>query len=340
MTAIRIGIIGYGQWGPNHVRNFSACPNAQVAAIADSRSERLRAARATAGHVPHHFATYQELLHSGTVDAVVVATPTATHGVIVREALEAGLHVLCEKPLCATAAEGEALVELARRQRRLLMVGHVFLFNSGILKLREYLQAGTLGDLYYLSARRTNLGPIREDVNVAYDLAAHDLAIFQFLLGRRPTELSAVGRSFLQPNIQDVAFITLTYPPQTLAHIQVSWLDPKKVREITLVGSRKMAVWNDLASAGPVMLYDVGVLREQYYDDFGHFQLLPREGDITIPRVQMEEPLRAQSRYFLRCIERGAIEYSDGSGGVEVVRLLEAVNRSMAQGGQPVRLEG
>ncbi len=338
MATIRIGIIGYGQWGPNHVRNFSACANAQVTAIADSRPERLRAAQATAAHVPHHFATHHELLHSGAVDAVIVATPTATHGAIVRAALEAGLHVLCEKPLCATAAEGEALVALARQRGRILMVGHVFLFNPGILKLREYLQAGTLGDLYYLAARRTNLGPIRADVNAAYDLASHDLAIFQFLLGCRPTELSAVGRSFLQSNIQDVAFITLTYPPQTLAHIQVSWLDPKKVREITLVGSRKMAVWNDLASVGPVALYDAGVLREQYYDDFGHFQLLPREGDITMPRVKMEEPLRAQSRYFLQCIERGAIEHSDGASGVEIVRILEAVNQSMAQGGQPVRL--
>ena len=228
MAPIRIGIIGYGQWGPNHVRNFSACPNAQVTAIADSRPERLAAAKASSSHVPHHFASYQELVKSGGVDAVVVATPTATHASIVRQALEADLHVLCEKPLCSTASDGEELVALARRRRRLLMVGHVFLFNPGIVKLREYLQAGALGDLYYLSARRTNLGPIREDVNAAFDLASHDLAIFQFLLGRQPTELSAVGRSFLQPNIQDVAFITLTYPPQTMAHIQVSWLDPKK----------------------------------------------------------------------------------------------------------------
>ncbi len=338
MTPIRIGIIGYGQWGPNHVRNFSACPNAHVTAIADSRPERLTAARQQSNHVPHYFPTAEALLASGQVDAVVVSTPTGTHAAMVRRALEAGLHVLCEKPLCTHATEGDELVALAKRATRMLMVGHVFLFNQGILKLREYLQQGTLGDLYYLAARRTNLGPIREDVNAAFDLAAHDLAIFQFLLGRQPAEVSAVGRAFLQPNIHDAAFLTLTYPPQTLAHIQVSWLDPKKVREITLVGSRKMAVWDDLALVGPVSLYDTGVIREQYYDDYGHFHLLAREGDVTIPRIKMEEPLRAQARYFLSCIERGAMDYSDGASGVAVVRILEAVNRSMAQRGAPVSL--
>jgi predicted dehydrogenase len=281
---------------------------------------------------------YIALLERKQTAAIVVATPTKTHYQIAKDALEAGNHVLCEKPLCQTAEEGMELVTLAQKKGLILMVGHVFLFNPGILKLKELLRFNDLGKIYYMAAVRTNLGPIRKDVNAVYDLASHDISIFNFLLDSLPLEVSAVGMSFLQKGVEDVTFISMKYPNDVLANVQVSWLDPKKVRQITVVGDRKMARWDDLAAIGPVMVFDKGVIRQSYYEDYGEFQLLAREGDAVIPRVKMEEPLRVQTRYFLSAIERGSIEVSDGTSGIDVVRVIAAITDSIAQGGHPVQV--
>jgi predicted dehydrogenase len=335
----RLGFIGCGAWGPNHVRNFAALPNAEVVAAADLQEDRLARVK---GIVPGiaTFTDPAQMLATCRLDAVVVSTPTRTHYDVVRQALAAGAHVLCEKPLCIEAAEADALVRLADETKKLLMVGHVFMFNPGILKLRELVRSGELGErIYYLFARRTNLGPIRSDVNAVLDLASHDVSIYNFILDATPTEVSAVGKSFLQPGIQDVSIITMQYPNDVIGSIHVSWLDPKKIRDITVVGDRRMAIWDDLATMGPVMVFDKGVTKKpREYANYGEFQLLAREGDVTVPRVPPQEPLKAQAMAFLEALEDPTKVRSDGRVGAQVVKVLAAINESMARGGAPVKI--
>lgn len=335
---IRIGVVGFGEWGPNHVRNFSSLPEARVVGIADIRPSRLKAARQQFPGI-RTFSDPKQLLDATPLDAVVVATPTSTHAEIVRYALASGLHVLCEKPLCSSVDEGQDLVRLSEEKGLVLMVGHVFLFNAGIVKLRQLIADDELGTIRYIACRRTNLGPLRTDTNAVWDLASHDVAILNFLLNTLPLNVSAVGQTYLQENLPDVAFGTMIYPESVLAHFQVSWLDPLKVRDITVVGDRKMAVWDDLMLQGPIRIFDKGVVKARHYSDFGQFQLLAREGDVTIPRIPMEEPLRSQVRHFLAAI-RGEEEcLSNGRFGLDVLNVLTAIDRSMAKGGAPVPVE-
>lgn len=316
---------------------FSQLSESEVVAAADPDPKRRAAVSAQFPGVVV-LEDYRELVTRADVDAVVVCVPTRKHLEVTRAALEAGKHVLCEKPLTETAAQAQELVDLAALRGVMLMTGHVFLFNPGILKLRELMTAGSAGRIHYLRAQRTNLGPIRKDVNSVYDLASHDIAIFNFLLDAAPLTASAVGAAFLQPGIEDVAFITLTYPNGVIAAIQVSWLDPKKLREIVVVGDQKMVVWDELAPAGPISIYDKSVVREQYYDDYGQFHLLAREGDLTIPRVPPQEPLKVQNQAFVTAVRAGRVEKSDGPFAVGVVRVLEAIAQSLAQGGAPVEV--
>ena len=334
---IHIGVIGCGHWGPNHIRVFSFLRDSCVISVADPDTQRLQYIHEQYPNIEVH-ELYTNLLNDSRLDAIVVATPTHTHYELVKAALLAGKHVLCEKPLCQNTAEGEELVALARQQQRTLMVGHIFLFNSGILKLKDLIREQQLGSIYYLAAIRTNLGPIRNDVNVAYDLATHDISIFNFLLDSSPVTVSAVGAPFLQKNIQDVVFITLTYPNGVIANIQSSWLDPRKVRQMTIVGNQRMATWDDLAPIGPVTVYDKGVDKEPYYNCFGEFQLLSREGDVTIPKIRMQEPLKTQNQHFLSCLSSGESPRSDGQSGVTLVKILAAITQSLKSGGQPVSL--
>jgi predicted dehydrogenase len=335
----RIGVIGCGAWGPNHVRNFSALPNAEVVGAADLQADRLARVKAIVPGVAT-FTDASEMMAATRPDAVVISTPTMTHFNVVKQALAAGKHVLCEKPLCLTGDEADLLVKLADEAGLRLMVGHVFMFNPGVLKLKELMRAGELGSrIYYLFARRTNLGPIRQDVNAVLDLASHDVSIYNFLLDAVPTQVSAVGQSFLQPGIQDVAVITLTYPGGIIGSIHVSWLDPRKVREIRVVGDRRMAMWDELATLAPVMVFDKGVTKKpREYSDFGEFQLLTREGDVTVPRVPPEEPLRNQAKAFIEALETPETIRSDGRVGAQVVRVLAAINESMARGGAPISI--
>jgi predicted dehydrogenase len=335
---IRLGVIGCGHWGPNHIRNFSLLPDAQVVAVADISRERLTAIQQQYSHVTP-YEDYHELLARDDIQAVVVSAPTQTHYRITKDALLAGKHVLCEKPISYRSREGDELIRLADEKRLLLMIGHVFLFNNGILKLKELLAAREAGRLYYVTAKRTNLGPIRQDVNSVYDLASHDISIINFLLDAMPLRVSALGQAFLQNGIEDVAFISLQYPDDILANIHVSWLDPKKIREITIVGDKKMVTWDDLSFTGPVRIYDNQIISHPYYHDFGEFQLLTREGNVTIPRVHMEEPLKVQSQYFLSCLRTGRMEIGTAQHGVDVVRVIEAVVESLAEHGRPVDIK-
>jgi predicted dehydrogenase len=337
---INFGVIGCGGWGPNHVRNFNSVSDCKVKLVADIDVNRL--ARITEMFPDlTGVSDYQEVLNAADIDAVVIATPTSTHADIVCRALNAGKHVLCEKPLCVKAADGERLAQMAAQLRLVLMVGNVFLFNPGIIKVKELLDSGETGTLRYLSAVRTNLGPIRQDVNAAYDLATHDIAIFNWLMETQPQWVSATGASYLRSGVEDVVFITLAYPGNVLASIQASWLNPKKVRQITAVGSKRMITWDDLELSHPVAIYDRGASATPEYNDFGEFLRVSMwDGEVRLPRVIAEEPLRAQAQYFADSIVRGEARISNGVFSAAVVRTVEAVNNSIRTGGNPVPLNG
>ncbi len=325
-------MIGAGQWGPNHIRNFQEIPGARVVGVADLQEARLDPIRQRFPGVEAR-TDYRTFLGRSDVDAVVVATPVSTHVQIVSDALESGKDVLAEKPLAVTSAECRILTEKAQQSGRVLMVGHVFLFNAGILKLKEILQSGDLGPLYYFHATRTNLGPVRSDTNAVGDLASHDIAILNFLLGGVPTHVSSTGMGYLQGAREDVAFVTLFYPNRVLANLHISWLDPLKVRRITVVGSQRMAVWDDLSQQGPVAVYSKGVVREPVppnLTDYGEFQLLVKEGEINIPLVHQVEPLRVQAQYFIRAVQDRSLQISDGRFATDVVRVVESINDSIA----------
>lgn len=330
-----IAVIGCGAWGPNHIRVFGSLPGSRVVAAADADAERLERVRTLFPGLRTE-RRVETVLAEPEVDAVVVATPTATHYPLIRAALDAGKHVLAEKPLTRTSAEGEEVVALARTSGLTLMVGHVFLFNAGIVKLREALERGEVGAPLVLSAVRTNLGPIRSDVNAAYDLATHDISIFNWLLGDQPASVSATGASFLQPAVEDVVSISLSYPAGTLATIHASWLNPKKVRQITVVGTRGMMFWDDLELSNPVALYDKRAEATQEVADYGEFlRISMSDGDVRLPKVELEEPLRAQGRAFLEAVAGGGDGRADAAEGLRTVRVLEAVERSLRAGGSP-----
>jgi predicted dehydrogenase len=336
---VRLGVIGCGHWGPNHIRVFSTLPESTVVAAADPDEGSLARVAALHPHVRSE-RDYHALLSDSDIDAVVVATPTGTHAQIVREAIEAGKHVLCEKPLCETAEQGEALAAIARERERVVMVGHVFLFNPGIMRVNELVQAGDLGSLRYLTAVRTNLGPIRNDVNASYDLAAHDIAIFNWIVGGEPDVVSATGASFISPELEDVAMISMKYE-EVLATIHVSWLNPKKVRQITVVGAKQMVTWDDLDPSTPVAIYDKGAQVEQDYGDFGEYlRLAMWDGDVRLPKVPFGEPLKQQASAFLEYVRDGRADRSDLDFSVGVVRVLEAINASMADEGRPINVNG
>ncbi len=283
---------------------------------------------------------YQDILSNADIDAVCIAAPTNTHYKLTKEALGAGKHVLCEKPLALTPQECQELEELARKNKKILMVGHVFVFNAGIVQLKNYIKNNELGSIHYAHSDRTNLGPFRYDVNALWDLAPHDISIFNYLFDSSPVEVSARGQKCLGTSLEDLAFATLEYPGNILVNIHVSWLDPKKVRQITIVGDKKMVTWDDLDNAGSIKLYDKHVEKTQkFYETYGEFQLLSKEGNITIPYIDTAEPLKIQDQYFIDCIEKGkAPALADAKKGFDVVKTLCAIQESMTNKGTPVAL--
>ena len=330
---VGIGLIGFGHWGPNHARVFNQLADSQVHIIADRDNERLgNVGRQSPG--AETTSNYDTVLRHPKVDAVVVATPTRTHYSLVKDSLLAGKDVLVEKPISYTAREAQELVELARDRDRILMCGHVFLFNPGIRKLRQYIQEGILGRIYYMAATRTNLGPLRNDVNALHDLGSHDISIFHYLLDSRPLAALAWGESYVQPDVEDVTFACLEYPNRTLCHMHVSWLNPLKERTLVVVGAEKMAVWDDTSSVEPIRLYDKGLMKEPYYDSFGQFQLALRDADVLIPKILAEEPLRMQNQHFLDCVRTRQRPLTDGVFSHDVVLTLEALHHSLRRGGE------
>ena len=336
---VKVGIIGCGHWGPNHVRVFSQQPNSRTVMCADISDERLKSIQRLFPDVATT-TDYKKILQNTEVDAVCVATPTNTHFDITKEALQASKHVLCEKPLALTPQECQELNTLAIKHKRILMVGHIFVFNQGIMLLKQYIQSGELGRVYYAHSERTNLGPFRYDVNALWDLAPHDISIFNYLFESSPSSVSARGQKYLGTSLEDVAFATLEYPKDILVNIHVSWLDPKKVRQITIVGDKKMAVWDDLDNLGPLRLYDKHVERTAtFYENYGEFQLLSKEGSIMIPNVGIVEPLRNQAQHFIDCIEgRRQVSVADAQKGLDVVKTLCAIQESIDQQGKLISI--
>jgi predicted dehydrogenase len=335
-SIVRLGVIGFGQWGPNHVRNFRMIDGCEVVRVCDASDARLKTAQKLFRdvQVTKHAA---EITEAADVDAVVVATPTGSHFALVKAALAAGKDVLCEKPLARTAAECRELGDLAAARGRLLMVGHVFLFNPGVLHLKVDLDRGELGRVYYMDAVRTNLGPVRADVGAIFDLASHDISVFNFLLSARPAEVSATGNCVLQKGVEDVGFLTLYYPGNVVCHVHTSWLNPRKVRQLTVVGDHKMAVWDDMNNLEPIRYYDKGVTAD-HYTSFGEFHMILRDGQITIPKVKMFEPLLRQNGEFIDCVRARRTPPSDARFGLAVVQVMEAALESLANHGRAVKV--
>jgi predicted dehydrogenase len=342
MAMIRVAVLGAGQWGPNLIRNFHNKQTSEVVWIIDCDAARL-------DEVHARFPDIQvgedadQALRDPSVHAVVVATPTSTHYTLAKEALERGKHVLVEKPLTTEVKQGLGLLELATSRRLVLMVGHVFIYNSAIRRVKEYLDAGHLGKLYYVLMVRTNLGPIRLDVNAAWDLAAHDLSITNYWLNAEPLSVSAIGGTWINQGIEDAVFATLRYPQGVLVNLHASWLNPRKARDITVVGERRMLTFDDMNLNEPLRIYDKQLndvrTRRTYVDSFDSFRASVPEAHITVPKVPVGEPLAMQCAHFLNCIVTGKQPLTGGREAVAVVRALEAMQRSIRAGGHEEQVE-
>jgi Predicted dehydrogenases and related proteins len=334
---IKVAVVGAGHWGPNLIRNFHNKETSVVVRVADNSQDRLQL---VARRFPDVLVSREadQVFADASVEAVVIATPTSTHYALAKAALAAGKHVLVEKPITARACEGEELLALARKQGRVLMVGHVFVYNGAVRRVRRYVEEGQLGRVQYISMVRTNLGPIRMDVNAAWDLAAHDVSIANYWLGANAVSASALGGAWINDGVEDAVFATLRYPNQVLVNLHASWLNPRKARDVTVVGDQRMLTFDDMNLSEPIRIYDKHVsderVRPAFVDTFASFRASVREGDITIPKVALGEPLKAECDHFLECIQNGQEPQSGGREGVAVVQVLEAISRSLHKAGR------
>ena len=338
LSKIRIGLLGYGYWGPNYARALSEMPGVSVSFICDAQDEQLRRAASRYPQIPI-LSDVSDAMRRDDTDAVIISTPASTHYKLARLVLESGRHVIVEKPLALEIEHCQELGELADKKGLVLMVAHTFLYNSGIQKLREYVNSSSFGRVYYLHATRTNLGPIRHDVNAVWDLAPHDISIFNYLLDEQPQWASAIGSRALGNEREDVAFITLGYSNDVVGNIHVSWADPNKVREVVVVGSRQRLVFDDLNSLERVRVYEKGVsVGETHAGSFGEFKLLMRDGDIISPKIELNEPLKTQISDFVDSILENRRPISDALTGMHVVETLKAIDTSIRERGRAVEV--
>lgn len=330
MDTLKIGVIGFGYWGPNLTRNFFEMISTQLVAIADVKEERLQRASTT---YPNVYVTrdYTDFFNMD-IDAVVVSVPPALHYSIAKNCLEHGLHVLVEKPMTLNSSHAHELILLAQERGLTLMVGHTFEYNSAVRALKKYIESGELGEIHYIDTARLNLGLFQKESNVLWDLAPHDISILLYLLGQNPDSVSAQGMPCMFEDMYDVAYVNLIFPGQIPAYIHVSWLDPCKVRRVTIVGSKKMIVYNDLETDQKIKIYDKGVEAPEYTNGLSEFQCNYRSGDILIPNIRMVEPLRQECQHFVDSIHNRTEPCSNGQDGLNVVRILEAAEHSMLNG--------
>jgi predicted dehydrogenase len=332
---LKIGVIGYGYWGPNVVRNFHAQEKSRVVAVCDKSSHSLRRVR-QAYHDMYVTEDFKEVLSATNVDAIAVVTPVWTHYELAKAALENGKHVFVEKPFTCTSAQAEELIELADRKNLKIMVDHTFLFTGAVRRIRQFIDDGTLGDLFYYDSTRVNLGLFQHDVNVIWDLAPHDLSIMGYLIKEKPEAVVATGERHLN-GVADIAFLTIYYPNQLIGHINVNWLSPVKVRTTLIGGEKKMLVWNDLEADEKIKVYDKGVEMtsgEEVYKTLVSY----RTGDMWAPKVEQIEALKVEAAYFVDCVMSNKKPFNDGAAGLQVVRILEAADKSLEQKGKIVPL--
>src|ERR1700757_1889889 len=333
---MRVGVIGYGYWGPNIVRNFHSNEGCEVVLVADRNpkcEERLKKVFPSIGFTTDE----NQILNAKDIDIVAVVTPVWTHYELAKKALENGKHVFVEKPFTYSVAQGEELIELADRKNLKIMVDHTFLFTGAVRKIKELVDRKELGDLYYYDSLRVNLGLFQHDVNVIWDLAPHDLSIMDYVIAAKPEAVIATGEKHLN-GVEDVAFITVYFPKRIIAHVNVNWLSPVKVRTTLIGGEKKMLVWNDLEADGKIKIYDKGVSMAANPGNLHQLLVSYRSGDMHAPQVEQVEALRAETAYFVKCIEENCKPFNDGEAGLRVVRILEAADQSIRSRGQAVPL--
>jgi predicted dehydrogenase len=343
-SKVNLGIIGAGYWGPNLARNFYQNPKANLKCICDISDERISYMKEIFPAVPT-IKNYQDILSNSEIDAVVIALPVEDHFRFAKEVLLAGKHALVEKPLALTVAECEELINISEKNELILMVGHTFEYNAAVNRVREFIENGDLGDIYYIYSQRLNLGRIRQDINVMWNLAPHDVSIILYWLKEEPVSVSAKGYIYLQEELEDVVYINLDFRSGTSANIHVSWLDPNKVRKMTIVGSKKMVVYDDVSSDAKIQVYDKGITKKNIneslgeYDTFGKFQLIHRAGDLLVPKIGFVEPLKIETSHFLECILEGKRPLTDGLNGLRVVKVLAAAQKSFKNDGQAIKIK-
>ena len=332
---INVGIIGCGYWGPNLIRNYMQLPNCRMAMCCDLDEKKLDRMNSL---YPGIKTTndVNKILTNPKIDAVGIATPVFTHYDLARQALQNEKHVFVEKPLCHSTDACLDLIHAAEKQGKVLMVGHTFEYTAAVNKIKEIVASGELGEILYIASVRLNLGLFQPDINVIWDLAPHDISIITYLLGKHPISVNGQGKGHYRKDIEDVATTTLNFQNGTIAFIHTSWLDPNKVRRTTIVGSKKMLLYDDTEPQEKIKIYDKGVDAPPYYDTFAEFQFSYRYGDIHIPRIEDYEPLRRECSHFLECIENHETPRTDGYSGLRVVSVLEAANESLKKKGQAV----
>ncbi|MEW6681741.1 MAG: Gfo/Idh/MocA family oxidoreductase [Nitrospirota bacterium] len=333
---IGVGVVGYGYWGPNLVRNFHALENAKVVKVCDRNPAALKRLAKTYPGI-EGVTSADEIMKSTEIDAVVIATPVSAHFELAKEALQHGKHIFVEKPFTVTSAQSERLIELAEKKNLKIMVDHTFLFTGSVRKMKQLIDDGVLGQLYYYDSTRVNLGLFQHDVNVIWDLAPHDLSIMDFLLKDKPVAVTANGRAHFGNGLQDIAYITVYFANDMLAHFNVNWLSPVKVRTTLIGGEKKMLAWNDLEADEKIRIYDKGI---EVKSGEGIYNLLVsyRSGDMWVPRLEQTEALKTETEYFVHCVSNNETPFNDGRAGLRVVRMLEACTESLAKDGGMVTL--
>ncbi|MGA2243426.1 MAG: Gfo/Idh/MocA family oxidoreductase [Verrucomicrobiota bacterium] len=335
LKKIKVGVAGCGYWGPNLIRNFRSLADCQLKMMCDLNVARLKHLKSLYPEVGSAV-DYDHMLNGVNLDAVVIATGVKAHFPMAKASLRAGKHTFIEKPMASSVEQCEELVDLARQKGVILMTGHTFLYSPVVRKIKEIIDKGDLGEIRYISARRLNLGLFQKDINVAWDLAPHDLSIILALMGEMPQTVNCRGSAHVTPGIEDVTTMCLSFSKERSATIQSSWLDPRKVREMTIVGSKRMIVYDDLAPLEKIRVFDMRVERPPHYDTFGEFQYAYHYGDMYAPYIKQEEPLKTECQHFLDCIRTGSEPVSCGVRGTELVKILEASSDSLRLGGAPV----
>jgi predicted dehydrogenase len=335
---IQLGVIGYGYWGPNLVRNFLEVPDSKIRAVSDLNPERLALVRRRYPMV-RTTTEYRDLIEDPDIDAIVVATPVSTHFDLAWQALQAGKHILVEKPLARTSDHAKKLIAEADRRDLVLMVDHTFVYTTAVRKIKEIVDQKELGEIYYYDSVRINLGLFQHDMNVLWDLAVHDLSIMDYLLPSIPQAVSAAGINHVPGEPENVAYLTLFFENTLIAHIHVNWLAPVKIRRTLIGGSRKMVVYDDLEPSEKVKVYDKGITVNISPDSLYQALVGYRTGDVWAPRLPTTEALLLEAQHFIACIEQGTRPVTDGQAGLRVVRILEAATQSMIQRGRPIELE-